>query len=45
MDYDGLMIKYKYRASPVLTEDELANQLHQNEKVDWVTRKSWMMRR
>ncbi|AUW10428.1 DUF6708 domain-containing protein [Klebsiella michiganensis] len=34
MDYDGLMIKYKYRASPVLTEDERANQLHQNEKVD-----------
>ncbi|HHC4816218.1 hypothetical protein [Klebsiella michiganensis] len=34
MDYDGLMIKYKYRASPVLTEDERANQLYQNEKVD-----------
>ena len=34
MDYDGLMIKYKYRASPVLTEDERANQLHQNEKID-----------
>lgn len=34
MDYEGLMIKYKYRASPVLTEDELANQLHQNEKLD-----------
>ena len=34
MDYDGLMIKYKYRASPVLTEDERANQLYQNEKID-----------
>ncbi|QHM71911.1 DUF6708 domain-containing protein [Mixta intestinalis] len=34
MDYEGLMIKYKYRASPVLTEDEMNNQLHQNEKID-----------
>ncbi|MFD1804715.1 DUF6708 domain-containing protein [Mixta tenebrionis] len=34
MDYEGLMIKYKYRASPVLTEDELNNQLHQNEKIE-----------
>jgi hypothetical protein len=24
MDYEGLMIKYKYRATSVLTEDELA---------------------
>jgi hypothetical protein len=33
MDYDGLMIKYK-NSLPVDTEDERANQLHQNEKVD-----------
>jgi len=39
MDYDGLMIKYKYRASQVLTEDEIINQLHQKEKIDLGTKK------
>lgn len=47
MDYDGLMFKYDKNRFPdiELTDDEINNQLHQNEKIDPVTRKSWMMRR
>lgn len=34
MDYDGLMIKYKYRASSILTEEEMSHQLRQHEPID-----------
>ncbi|MCA4823751.1 MAG: hypothetical protein KJJ56_10150 [Serratia rubidaea] len=34
MDYDGLMIKYKNRASPVLVADELNYQLYQHQAID-----------
>ncbi|SQJ22619.1 Uncharacterised protein [Serratia rubidaea] len=34
MDYDGLMIKYKNRASSVLVADELNHQLCQHQEID-----------
>ncbi len=36
MDYDGLMIKYKYRHPSYLTDDELKYQLRQGEKIELV---------